>query len=109
MVDSLTVRSGSDKSVPLFRQIDDKWLVTRSYIEERARKAGFEKVLIYPIHDVERPFSHQTEANLSLTLGASRDRMPEWAWDIIDYYDRVFSRELKRDLFIEACVILQKN
>ena len=109
MVDSLTIRSGSDKTAPVFRNIDDKWLFTRSYIEERARTAGFEEVLIYPIHGVERPFSYQTEVNLSLALGAAPDRMPQWAWAILDYYDRVFSPELKRDLFIEACVILRKK
>ena len=66
-------------------------------------------MLIYPIHGVERPFSYQTEVNLSLALGAAPDRMPQWAWAILDYYDRVFSPELKRDLFIEACVILRKK
>ena len=109
MVEDLSRRSGSDKSAPLFQQIDDKWLFTRSYIEERARAAGFDQVLIYPIHDVERPFSRQTEVNLSLALGASPDRLPAWAWEILDYYDHVFSMELKRDLFIEACIILRKG
>ena len=109
MVDSLTIRSGADKSAQIFQQIDDKWLFTRSYIEQTARAAGFDDVLIYPIHDVQRPFSNQTEVNLSLGAGAARERMPAWAWDILDYYDRVFSLELKRDLFIEACIILRKG
>ncbi len=109
MVDDLGRRSGSDKSAPLFQVIDDKWLFTRSYIEERARAAGFDEVLIYPIHDVERPYSRQTEVNLSLGLGASPERLPPWAWEILDYYDRAFSLELKRDLFIEACIILRKR
>ena len=109
MVDSLTLRSGTDKSAPIFRQIDDKWLFTRSYIEQRARAAGFDEVQIYPIHDVQQPFSNQTAVNLSLAAGATRERMPAWAWEILDYYDRVFSLELKRDLFIEACIILKKG
>ena len=108
-VESFAVRSGADKSAPLFQSMDDKWLFTRSYIEERARAAGFDEVLIYPIHAVERPFSHQTEVNLSLGIGASAERLPGWAWEILDYYDRLFSMELKRDLFIEACIILRKN
>ena len=109
MIEDLTLRSGSDKSAPIFRKIDDKWLFTRSYIEERARSAGFDDVLIYPIHDVVRPFSHQTEVNLSLTPGASTGSMPAWAWDVLDRYDRAFSPELKRDLCIEACIILRKK
>jgi SAM-dependent methyltransferase len=109
MVDDLVRRSGSDKSAPLFQTIDDKWLLTRSYVEEKARAAGFDEVLIYPIHDVERPYSRQTEVNLSLGLGASPERMPAWAWEILDYYDRVFSLELKRDLLIEGCIILRKR
>ncbi len=109
MIEDLTLRSGSDKSAPIFQNIDDKWLFTRSYIEGRARVAGFGEVLIFPIHDVVRPFSHQTEVNLSLALGASPDCMPAWAWEILDYYDRAFSPELKRDLCIEACIILRKK
>ena len=109
MVDDLTLRRGCDKSAPIFREIDDKWLFTRSYIEGRARTAGFDDVLIYPIHDVVRPFSHQTEVNLSLTPGAAPASMPAWAWEILDRYDRAFSPELKRDLCIEACIILRKK
>lgn len=106
MVADYEVRTGTDKSGDVYRRIDDKWLFTRSYIEERARQAGFTQVTIYPLHDIERPFSRQTEVNLQLALAAPRERLPAWAWDILDYFDRVFSAEMKRDLMIEGCIIL---
>jgi hypothetical protein len=97
------VRSGSDKTGAIFREIDDKWLFTKSYFEEIAKQVGA-AVTIYPLHDAERQFRLQTMTNLKSTLG-SEDALPVAAWDIIDYFDGVFSPEFKRELVIEGCII----
>jgi SAM-dependent methyltransferase len=108
LVEDYRVRTGSDKSAPLFREIDDKWLFTRSFFEDAASEFKLAAMVIYPLHDSAAPFTSQTVVNLKLGLGAAKDRMPQWAWDVISKYDTSFSPELKRDLLIEGCVILTK-
>jgi hypothetical protein len=35
--------------------------------------------------------------------------MPARVWEILDSYDHAFSPELKRDLGIEACIVMRKK
>jgi SAM-dependent methyltransferase len=107
IVEDWRVRTGSDKSADIFRKIDDKWLFTRSYIEAAANELGFSATTIYPIHRIEEPFTRQTEVFLKLGLGAARDVLPDWAWEIIGNCDRMFSPELKTDLLIEGAILLR--
>ena len=102
------VRKGREKSSPLFAQIDDKWLFTKSYVEEVAEKAGFSECRIYPLHPPEQQFAKQLEVNLRLGLGKERKALPQWAWEMIQHYEECFSPDLKRDLLIEGGVILRK-
>ena len=37
-------RLGRDKSSSIFREVDDKWLFSKSYLREVGKAAGFEKV-----------------------------------------------------------------
>ena len=108
LVNDYRVRTGTDKSAPLFREIDDKWLFTRSFFEDAAASLGAGALAIYPLHETAAPFTSQTVVNLKLGLGAEAGRMPRWAWDVVSKYDTAFSPELKRDLLIEGCVILTK-
>jgi SAM-dependent methyltransferase len=101
-------RAGSDKSDEIFQRIDDKWLFTRGYFEESARRLGVRELRIDPLHRLEAPFSSQTLTNLKLGLGRDRDGLPGWAWDVLAKYDAAFSPELKRELLLEGCVTLTK-
>lgn len=109
LVKDWTVRSGTDKSNPFFQIIDDKWLFTRTYLESRARAAGFDEITIYSLMDVEQQFRRQTEVLLNLGIGAPPDALPGWAWSILDRYDQMFSPELKQELLIEGTIILRKG
>jgi SAM-dependent methyltransferase len=104
----LETRRGRDKSDPIFRRIDDKWLFTRSFIEELAGKGGFASVDIRPIHSIERPFTQQTVTNLRLAANLGPEALPPWCWDKLASYDDAFSDDLKTDLFLEASIILRK-
>jgi ubiquinone/menaquinone biosynthesis C-methylase UbiE len=101
-------RKGRDKSSPIFQHCEDKWLFTRSYVEEAAHRAGFSNCMIYPLHSTERQFEKQTEVNLRLGVGKTREALPQWAWEIVAYYDNFFSADLKNDLLVEGGIILQK-
>ncbi|MGE3297449.1 MAG: class I SAM-dependent methyltransferase [Porticoccaceae bacterium] len=102
------LRRGRDKSSPLFARLDDKWLFTKSFLEELAAHAGFSECRIYPLHSPERQFANQIEVNLRLGLGRNRTALPQWAWSIIQRCDEHFSPDLKRDLLIEGAVLLKK-
>jgi ubiquinone/menaquinone biosynthesis C-methylase UbiE len=102
------VRKGRDKSLPVYRQIDDKWLFTKRYIEEMAGKHGFSDCTMYPLYAPEQQFARQTEVNLRLGIGNGRESLPQWAWQIVQRYDEFFSEDLNGDLLIEGGVILKK-
>jgi len=102
------IRRGRDKSAPIFSTIDDKWLFTRSYFEELAEKLGFSACEIYTLNPPEQQFERQMAVNLRLGLGRDRAALPQWAWDIVQEYEEGFSIDLKRDLLIEAGVILTR-
>jgi SAM-dependent methyltransferase len=103
------VRAGSDKTADIFREIDDKWLFTKSYVGRCAARSGCSVLSIDPLHGLEQPFTNQTIINLRLAKGLAPDALPLWAWDRLGYYDAVFSPELREDLLIEGCIIMQKD
>jgi len=108
MIEDYRVRKGRDKSLEVYKQLDDKWLFTKSYFNELYERYNFSKMVIYPIHDTKQQFEYQTITNLRLGLGKGINALPEGAWNIIRKYDRVFSEDLKQELIIEACVIFVK-
>lgn len=108
LLNDIAVKTGTDKSNELFRKIDDKWLFTKKFFNDVVEKFKLRNVMIYPLHDTTNQFRKQTETFLRLGMGAEPGRLPDWAWEIIDYYDGLFSPELKEDLLIEGAIILTK-
>lgn len=101
-------RKGRDKSDELFLRLDDKWLFTKRYFEEYAEKYNFSKCIIYSLHNSANQFENQTKTLLKFGLNFKEDSLPQWAWDIIISYDQIFSEDMKQDLLIEGCTLLQK-
>ncbi len=108
MITDYDARTGTDKSAERFRYMDDKWLFTRTYIESVAAEAGFNAVDILPHHCHATHYRDHVAVLLRLGAGLGPDAMPDWAWDMIDLYDRSFSVEFKRDLAIEATIVLRR-
>ena len=112
LIEDFTVRAGEDKSAPIFRSIDDKWLFTRSYFERLANQLDV-LVDIEPLNPTDEPFLRQTQTYLRLALGLSVEEsgsiLPIWASDVLRTFDATFSRELKRDLPIEARVVFTRT
>ncbi len=102
------VRAGIGPEHPRFLDLDDKWLFTRSMLEDCANAGGFRRIEIEPLHEVAAPFSAQTRTNLSLAAGLAPEALPDWCWERLAFYDTAFSNALKRDLLIEGRVILHK-
>jgi ubiquinone/menaquinone biosynthesis C-methylase UbiE len=108
LIADFDMRKGRDKSAPIFRDVDDKWLFTTSYFHELSEKNGFSSCRIHPLHDTIHQFEAQTAVFLRLAAGLQRDSLPEWAWAIVRSYDASFSEDLKADLLIEGCILLTK-
>lgn len=107
VVEDVKVRTGREKTGPIFRQLDDKWLFTRTYFEEQAQANGA-SVSIAPLHALGESFRDQTLAFLRLVQHAGETALPKGAWEIIRYYDELFSADLKREMLLEGCVVLRK-
>jgi len=103
------VRAGTDKSDPLYRELDDKWLFTRTYFENLPESIPISDISVRSLHASENPFASQVKTHLRLCLGAGPDALPPAAWGLIDEFERILSPELKRELLIEGTVILRKK
>ena len=108
MMRDFEVRKGRDKSSHIFARRDDKWLFTKSYFLELAARYRFPQCDIYALHKTENQFINQTEVNLRLGIGESKEALPQWAWRIVRKYEGAFSEDLKKELIIEGCIILKK-
>lgn len=107
-VAALLERRGEDKSVG-FTHLDDKWMFTRSYFEHHAEAAGFRNVQFIPLRSADDLF--ELQVNMILRIGGpntSLDQLPGWVAERVREFDRVYSREYKREILLEAAVVLQK-
>jgi ubiquinone/menaquinone biosynthesis C-methylase UbiE len=108
MIRDLTVRTGMNKSDPIFDAIDDKWLFTRAYFERQRRACGFSSLRIFPLNRMDKPFSSQIVTHLRLCLDKTAEALPPAAWQIASRYDEMLSDDLRLEMLIEACVVLTK-
>jgi ubiquinone/menaquinone biosynthesis C-methylase UbiE len=107
IVTDVKVRAGRDMADAMFRQLDDKWLFTRTYFEEQARRNNA-SLTIVPLHALGESFQTQTRTYLRIVLNCDDSALAQPGWDLLKYYDEVFSQDLKREMLLEGCVILQK-
>jgi ubiquinone/menaquinone biosynthesis C-methylase UbiE len=108
MMEDYRVRTGTDKSAPLYRQLDDKWLFTRRYFQLAAERAGFSSVSIVPQASHASQYCDFVQGLLNVT-GLSEVGLPGWAWDMIKLFDTSLSPEMKWDIPLEGIIILKKD
>jgi SAM-dependent methyltransferase len=108
MIRDLSVRAGRDKSAPFFQHLDDKWLFTRTYLDQIRRDIGYSSMKLVPLYEPRRQFRLATNGLLKIGAGLSSYEMPDWAWEYIDRFDRGFSADLKREVGLECAIALHK-
>ena len=108
IVRDLTVRM-RDKSDPIFLELDDKWLFTRTFFDTATRGGAWERCDIHPINSDVSPLTDQTRINLRLGIGADESALPDWAWERLRHYETAFSRHARRDILFEGGIILKKG
>ena len=97
----------SPRSDPIFEKMDDKWLFTRTEMEQIQLSQGWKNLFLLPLNDSETILRTQAETNLRLGAKLPPSAMPDWAWSIIDSMDTLMSQNLRRELATEAAIIMK--
>lgn len=107
-VRDVAARTDPDPDAPWFAHLDDKWLFSRARITEAAQAAGFAEVRFVPHAD--KPMAYQNVALVNLRLATGRDDLgfPDWATAILASFDAALTRDAKRELAMEAAIVLTK-
>jgi ubiquinone/menaquinone biosynthesis C-methylase UbiE len=108
MMRDYEVRAGSDKNGEIYQYLDDKWLFTRSYIQDVAGKAGFKSVVIVPMYETGRQYRQGMTSILRMGSIDPETDIPSWAWEIIDTFDRCFSDDLKTEVTLESGIVFMR-
>ena len=93
---------------PIFRELDDKWLFTRTYFERVKAEQGWSELITYGLNVCATPLRNQAVVQLKLGLQASPDVLPEWAWTVIDEMDAGISDDLKQEWVQEGAALFRK-
>jgi ubiquinone/menaquinone biosynthesis C-methylase UbiE len=96
------------KSDPIFRQLDDKWLFTRTYFERIRDEQGWAELITYGLNLCATPLRNQATVHLRLGLQATPDALPMWAWAVIDEMDAGVSDDLKQEWIQEGAALFRK-
>ncbi|MFL5298642.1 MAG: class I SAM-dependent methyltransferase [Phenylobacterium sp.] len=109
LIEDVTDRSEPDTASPKFRTMDDKWLFSRAKVETMARKAGFDAVRFVPHHDHPTLYRDLAAVHIRLATGRSDLTLPPWAMAILDSHDAALTWYAKRELLVEATIVLTKG
>lgn len=92
---------------PRFLEMDDKWMFTRGFFEEAARRGRWSECLVHAIHGAAAPLTEQTRVNLKLGGGVAASALPAWAWDRLAEAEQAFSPAARRELTFECAVVMR--
>ena len=108
LAQDIAVRSAPTPGSDLLKNLDDKWIFSRSWIEEWAAKAGFADVRFVPHKD--HPTLYRDLAHVQVRLASGRADLvfPAWADAILDSFDAAFTLHAKRELMVEGTIVLTK-
>jgi SAM-dependent methyltransferase len=100
-------RIGADD--PRLLELDDKWMFSRSFFEDCARRGRFAECIVYPTHAIDAPLSEMTRVNLRLGMQLDADALPGWAWARLREIEQGFSPQARRELMFEGAVVLRTS
>jgi len=100
-------RLGTDKSAPLYKEIDDKWLFTKPYFTEAAATVGFSECLIEGIQEPKQQLSKLIKTFLRIGAQTTVEALPAWAQHYCETADEMFV-ESAREIVAEAIVVMKK-
>jgi len=96
------------RSDPIYRDLDDKWMFTRTYFDRLRAEQGWAELVTYALNVSPTGLRDQAVVHLRLGAGLAADALPSWAWAVIDEADSSLSDDLRRELAQEGAVLLRK-
>jgi ubiquinone/menaquinone biosynthesis C-methylase UbiE len=99
-------RPGSD---PIYLELDDKWMFTRTYFERIRAAQGWAELITYALNVSPTGLRDQATVHLRLGAGLTAEALPAWAWSAIDEADASISDDLRKEMGQEAAVLLRKS
>ena len=106
LVKDVACRTAPDPG--LFEVLDDKWLFSRTQMQEAGLAAGFETVRFVAHNDNPKLYRNTAAVHLRLATGRSDLELPPWAMAILDSFDAALTRDAKRELMMEGTVVMTK-
>jgi ubiquinone/menaquinone biosynthesis C-methylase UbiE len=96
------------RSDPIYRELDDKWMFTRTFFDRARTEQGWSELITYALNVSPTGLRDQATVHLRLGAGLKPDALPEWAWSIIDETDASISDDLRKELAQEGAVLMRK-
>lgn len=96
------------RSDPIYRELDDKWMFTRTFFDRARTEQGWSELITYALNVSPTGLRDQATVHLRLGMGLKPDALPEWAWSIIDETDASISDDLRKELAQEGAVLMRK-
>jgi ubiquinone/menaquinone biosynthesis C-methylase UbiE len=96
------------RSDPIYRELDDKWMFTRTFFDRARTAQGWSELITYALNVSPTGLRDQATVHLRLGMGLKPDALPEWAWSIIDETDAGISDDLRKELAQEGAVLMRK-
>jgi SAM-dependent methyltransferase len=94
---------------PAYRDLDDKWMFTRTYFDRLRAEQGWAELLTYALNVSPTGLRDQAAVHLRLGAGLTVDALPAWAWSVIDEADASMSDDLRHEMGQENAVLLRKG
>jgi len=93
---------------PGYRDLDDKWLFTRTYFDRLRVEQGWAELVTYTLNVCPTLLRDQATVQLRLGAALAADALPAWAWSVIDEVDASMSDDLRNEMGLEGAVLLRK-
>ena len=96
------------RSDPSYREIDDKWMFTRTFFDRLRKEQGWAELITYALNVSPTGLRDQVVVHMRLGSGLGSDALPAWAWAVLDEADAAISADLRQELALEGAVLLRK-
>jgi SAM-dependent methyltransferase len=104
---NMSYQTCGPKPVEKFAHIDDKWTFTRKYFQKMADELGA-SLKIYCLYESPSPFTGMLTQFLRDGFGRDKTALPDWAWELVDRWEKRVSLDALNDMLFAGGVIFTR-
>ena len=98
----------SDNSLS-WEQLDDKWLFSKSHFDRIASSLDCSAIYVRPQYINDEFLTQHTQVAITQYGGLEKSSLPDWAWDVLKFYDHdLLSQDLKSEIIMEGVVTITR-